>query len=292
MIRQCSSKPVLVSVTVKGRAEALVIYNVYTTDISYNGFTLTVEAASDYGLFGNSSVAVWSSTAGQAKTLIWYPLQFVNGRASVRVNISNHGNYRGEYNCHAYVTDNRGTKKLYALTASVPTPVPKVTSASVTEVSALGYQVNANFDCPIGVSKAEMKTWTDKLGLGAAVTTNMTVNGSSVMSYVMTSAHQNKSGTYHSVIYLYDKAGNCVTRTLDVQIPEDLERVSGKPKITASCTQTSADHYRISFQYSTFFGVNAIRVATWTAENGQDDLVWRDINYNPSTKSGYIDLPA
>ena len=287
-----ASKPVLVSVTVKGAAEALVIYNVYTTDISYNGFTLTVEAASDYGLSGNSSVAVWSSTAGQAKTLIWYPLQFVNGRASVRVNISNHGNYRGEYNCHAYVTDNRGTKKLYALTASVPTPVPKITSASVTEVSALGYQVNANFDCPLGVSKAEMKTWTDKLGLGAAVTTNMTVNGSSVMSYVMTSAHQNKSGTYHSVIYLYDKAGNCVTRTLDVQIPEDLERVSGKPKITASCTQTSADHYRISFQYSTFFGVNAIRVATWTAENGQDDLVWRDINYNSSTMSGYIDLPA
>ena len=287
-----ASKPVLVSVTVKGAAEALVIYNVYTTDISYNGFTLTVEAASDYGLSGNSSVAVWSSTAGQAKTLIWYPLQFVNGRASVRVNISNHGNYRGEYNCHAYVTDNRGTKKLYALTASVPTPVPKITSASVTEVSALGYQINANFDCPLGVSKAEMKTWTDKLGLGAAVTTNMTVNGSSVMSYVMTSAHQNKSGTYHSVIYLYDKAGNCVTRTLDVQIPEDLEKVSGKPKITASCTQTSADHYRISFQYSTFFGVNAIRVATWTAENGQDDLVWRDINYNSSTMSGYIDLPA
>ena len=287
-----ASKPVLVSVTVKGAAEALVIYNVYTTDISYNGFTLTVEAASDYGLSGNSSVAVWSSTAGQAKTLIWYPLQFVNGRASVRVNISNHGNYRGEYNCHAYVTDNRGTKKLYALTASVPTPVPKITSASVTEVSALGYQVNANFDCPLGVSKAEMKTWTDKLGLGAAVTTNMTVNGSSVMSYVMTSAHQNKSGTYHSVIYLYDKAGNCVTRTLDVQIPEDLERESGKPQITASCTQTNSDNYRISFQYSTLFGVNAIRVATWTAENGQDDLVWRDINYNPSTKSGYIDLPA
>lgn len=152
--------------------------------------------------------------------------------------------------------------------------------------------MNANFDCPLGVSKAEMKTWTDKLGLGAAVTTNMMVNGSSVMSYVMTSAHQNKSGTYHSVIYLYDKAGNCVTRTLDVQIPEDLERVSGKPKITASCTQTSADNYRISFQYSTFFGVNAIRVATWTAENGQDDLVWRDINYNSSTMSGYIDLPA
>ena len=44
-----ASKPVLVSVTVKGAAEALVIYNVYTTDISYNGFTLTVEAASDYG---------------------------------------------------------------------------------------------------------------------------------------------------------------------------------------------------------------------------------------------------
>lgn len=287
-----ASKPVLVSVTVKGAAEALVIYNAYTTDISYNGFTLTVEAASDYGISGNSSVAVWSSTAGQAKTLIWYPLQFVNGRASVRVNISNHGNYRGEYNCHAYVTDNRGTKKLYALTASVPTPVPKITSASVTEVSALGYQVNANFDCPLGVSKAEMKTWTDKLGLGAAVTTNMTVNGSSVMAYVMTSAHQNKSGTYHSVIYLYDKAGNCVTRTLDVQIPEDLERESGKPQITASCTQTNSDNYRISFQYSTLFGVNAIRVATWTAENGQDDLVWRDINYNPSTKSGYIDLPA
>lgn len=277
-----ASKPVLVSVTVKGAAEALVIYNVYTTDISYNGFTLTVEAASDYGLSGNSSVAVWSSTAGQAKTLVWYPLQFVNGRASVRVNISNHGNYRGEYNCHAYVTDNRGTKKLYALTASVPTPVPKITSASVTEVSALGYQVNANFDCPLGVSKAEMKTWTDKLGLGAAVTTNMTVNGSSVMAYVMTSAHQNKSGTYHSVIYLYDKAGNCVTRTLDVQIPEDLERESGKPQITASCTQTNSDQIEASR------GISKVLMPTWTEANGQDDLVWHQASVSQNTATCYI----
>ena len=50
------------------------------------------------------------------------------------------------------------------------------------------------------------------------------------MSYVMTSAHQNKSGTYHSVIYLYDKAGNCVTRTLDVQIPEEFGESEWKAK--------------------------------------------------------------
>lgn len=287
-----ASEPALVSVTVKGAAEALVIYNAYTTDISYNGFTLTIEAASDYGLSGSSSVAVWSSTAGQAKTLIWYPLTFVNGQATVRVNISSHGNYRGEYNCHAYVTDNKGTKKLYALTASVPTPDPKITSASVTDVNVLGYQVRANFESPLGASRAELKTWNDKLGLEAIVTTNMTISGSTVTAYVQTSAHQKQSGTYHSVIYLYDKAGNCVTRTLDVQVPEDLDRDFAKPQITASCTQVNVDSYRISFQYDTYFGVSAIRVATWTEENGQDDLVWRNANYNASTKSGYIDLPS
>ena len=287
-----ASEPALVSVTVKGAAEALVIYNAYTTDISYSGFTFTVEAASDYGLSGSSSVAVWSSTAGQAKSLQWYPLTFVNGSATVRVDISKHGNYRGEYNCHAYVTDNKGTKKLYALTASVPTPVPKITSASVTDVNVFGYQVRANFESPLGASKAELKTWNDKLGSGAAVTTNMTISGSTVTAYVQTSAHQNQSGTYHSVIYLYDKAGNCVTRTLDVQVPEDLDRDLAKPQITASCTQVNNDSYRISFQYDTYFGVNAIRIATWTEENGQDDLVWRDVSYNASTKSGYIDLPA
>ena len=96
------------------------------------------------------------------------------------------------------------------------------------------------------------------------------------MAYVMTSAHQNKSGTYHSVIYLYDKAGNCVTRTLMFRFQRIWSEKAENRKITASCTQTNSDNYRISFQYSTLFGVNAIRVATWTAENGQDDLVWHN----------------
>ena len=226
-----ASKPVLVSVTVKGASEALVIYNAYTTDVSYTGFNVTVEAASDYGLSSGSSIAVWSSSGGQAKTLIWYPLHFSNGKATIRVNIASHGNWTGEYNCHAYVMDNKGTKKLYALTASVPARTPKITSASVTEVNLSGYQVSASFECPLGVSRAEMKTWTDRLGKESAVTKAMTVTGSKVSSQVLTSSYQNYGGTYHSVISVYDKAGNCATRTVDVQVPENVDVVpSQSPK--------------------------------------------------------------
>ena len=223
-----ASKPVLVSVTVKGTSEALVIYNAYTTDVSYTGFNVTVEAASDYGLSSGSSIAVWSSSGGQAKTLIWYPLHFSNGKATIRVNIASHGNWTGEYNCHAYVMDNKGTKKLYALTASVPVRTPKITSASVTEVNLSGYQVSASFECPLGVSRAEMKTWTDKLGKESAVTKAMTVSGSNVSAQVLTSSYQNYGGTYHSVISVYDKVGNCVTRTVDVQVPENLDATNSQ----------------------------------------------------------------
>lgn len=237
-----ASKPVLVSVTVKGVAEALVIYNSYATDISYTGFTVTVEAASDYGLSSSSSMAVWSSSGGQAKTLIWYPLHFANGKATVRVNIASHGNWSGEYNCHAYVTDNKGTKKLYALTASVPARTSKITSASVTDVSVSGYQVSANFECPLGVSRAEIKTWTDKLGETSAVTQKMTINGSKASAQILTSSHRNYGGTYHSVISVYDKGGNCATRTVDVQVPEDPDKKETETQPTTPAIYNGVDY--------------------------------------------------
>lgn len=287
-----ASEPALVSVTVKGVSEALVIYNSYITDLSYTGFTVTVEAASDYGLSSNSQIAVWSSSAGQANSLVWYPLHFSNGKASVRVNISNHGGWTGEYYCHAYVVDNMGTKKLYANTASVLSPNPQITEASVTEVGSLGYRINVNLNCPLGVSYAQVKTWNEKNGEKSAVITSMTLNGSSAYAYILTSDHKGIGGSYHSVVYLYDKAGNCTTRTLDVQVPEDLNKWERKPTITASYTQTGTNSYRILFQFRSYLGCKAVRIATWTEENGQDDLIWRDVSFNASSNSGYIDLPA
>ena len=287
-----ASKPVLVSVTVKSAAEALVIYNAYTSNISYSGFNLTVEASSDYGLSGNSTVAVWSSTAGQSKTLVWYPLHFVNGKATIRVNIANHGNWTGEYNCHAFVTDNIGTKKIYALTESVPTPDPKITKASVTEVSAIGYHIEADFECPRGFSVARVKTWSEKNGEKAAKTSAMVVSGAKGSIYIATGDHGGQSGTYHSVIYLYDAAGQCATRTIDIRIPEDLAKWERVPKITASCTGKTQKSYRISFSASSYMGCKSMRIASWTEENGQDDLVWRDVSFNVSSTSGYIDIPV
>ena len=287
-----ASEPVVVSVTVKGAADALVISNAYITDISYDGFTITVEAASDYGLSDSSQVAVWSSSAGQKKSLIWYPLQFSNGKASVHVNISDHGGWSGEYYCHSYVQDRAGARKLYACTASVPSPDPQITAATTSQVSAIGYHIQADFKCPRGISYAQVKTWSEKNGEASAVTTAMVVTGTKGSVYISTADHNGQSGTYHSVISLYDKAGQCGTRKIDVFVPEDLNKWERKPQITASCTSMTQDSYRISFSFTSYLGCRLAHIASWTEENGQDDLVWRDLTFDAATNSGYIDLPV
>lgn len=285
-----ASEPILVSVTVKGATDALVVSNAYITDISYTGFTVNVEASSEYGLSDQSQVAVWSSSAGQASSLIWYPLSFSNGKASVHVNIANHGGWSGEYYCHSYVMDQAGARKLYACTASVPSSDPQITKASVTEVSAVGYRIQVDWNCPRGFLNAEVRTWSEEKGKDYVLVATMSIDGNSNGSaYIGTADYDGHSGTYHSVIYLYDNAGGCTTRTIDVLIPEDLNKDRFAPTITASCTRKTKDSYRIAFSFHSYIGFRGVTVITQT----KDGTTWRDAAHiDLASSSGYIDIPV
>ena len=282
-----ASEEYLLDVTIKGITEALVISNIYATDISTSGFTLKVEASSDHGMAA-SKVGVWSTQNGQ-DDLVWYPITFANGVATVHISTANHKNNGGEYACHAYVKDNAGVQKIIAISATVPSSLPEITSASVTNVSALGYTVTCTFRCPNGISHVEMPTWTENEWQDDLIWHQAAVSGNTATFYVKTSEHKEEAGHYFTHIYVRDKAGNYVIRNVEVDIPEDTEKEKLVPEITnLKISDVTSSGYRVTVTIKSPAGISEVTMPTWTKKNDQDDLIWHKATVTGNTATFYV----
>lgn len=279
----------VVTVTVKGKAQSLVITNGYASNITSDGFTITYEARSDYGLSSASRVAVWSGENGQ-DDLIWYPLSFANGRATVNIRTANHKG-SGEYYAHGYVTDNGGTTKLFGITLTVPSAEPSFKSADVSNVSALGYDVSCSFSAPRGASRVTMLTWNDSEGKSKALASDAQLTGTAASLYIKTSDHGGRAGTYHTLITIYDGAGKTATRTVDVKVPEDTDKSKLVPKITSVKTSdvTSAG-YRVTVNFTSPISIKEVYMPTWTDNNGQDDIIWHRAEVGNNSATFYVKI--
>ena len=283
-----ASKDTIVSVTVKGRAEALTITNHYVSQVSTAGFYIIVEASSEYGLSGNSMVAVWSVTDGR-DDLHWYPLNFSNGTARVWIATKDHKNSTGEYNCHAYVRDNGGNTKLSAVIATVPSAAPKITSAKVSNITSDGYQVSCTFQCTNGVDQVLFPTWTRENGQDDLKWHRASVSGNTATFYVAVSEHKKEVGQYYTHIYVYDKTGQCAVRALNIVVPENTAPVNRDPAVkNIQITELSSSGYRITAEFTAPAGIHQVLIPTWTAKNGQDDIIWHRAQIDGNKATFYV----
>ncbi len=283
-----ASKDTIVSVTVKGRAEALKITNHYASQVSISGFYITLEASSDYGLSGTSSMAVWSVTGWQ-DDLQWYPLNFSNGTARVWIPVSAHKNSTGEYNCHAYIRDNGGNTKLSAITVTVPSSKPKIISANATAITTYGYRVTCTFDCPNGVQKVMLPSWTKKNGQDDLKWHQASVSGNTATLYIRSSVHNRETGQYYTHIYVYDKTGQYTIRSLSVVVPETTDPSKLLPTVkNVKTTELTSKGYRVSAEFSAPVGLKEVAVPTWTVKNGQDDLKWQKASISGNKATVYV----
>lgn len=286
-----ASKETVVSVNVASTADALVLSNVYITEYSSSGFTIIAEANSSYGMAA-SQAAVWSVEGGQ-DDMVWYPLTFNNGKASARVNISNHKYSSGEYMCHVYARDNAGSQKVFVATATVPTVLPEIISAEVTDVSALGYTVTCTFSCPNGLNYVTMPTWTDAHWQDDIRWYTAPVSGNTATLFIKTSDHNKEAGLYYTHVYVFDKLEKSAIRCLEIKIPEDLKPEKLVPKITkVETSEVTSSGYRVTAEFTSPAGVREVVMPTWTSKNGQDDLIWHHAEVSGNKATFYVKTSA
>jgi len=285
--RGLASKETVVSVTVDGVSEALVISNAYISGCSSSGFTIIAEADSSYGMAA-SRVAVWSTDGGQ-DDLIWYPMTFDEGSAAVRVNISAHNYDSGEYMCHVYARDNAGNQKVFSVIATVPTVLPEILSAEVTDVSALGYTVTCTFSCPNGLGYVMMPTWTDNDWQDDISWYTAPVSGNTASLFIKTADHNNEAGLYYTHIYVFDRLEKSALRCLEIKIPEDIEPEKLVPEIiSVEASDVTSNGYRVTAVFTSPAGVREVVMPTWTAKNAQDDLIWHLANVSGNKATFYV----
>lgn len=87
---------------------------------------------------------------------------------------------------------------------------PTITSASVSNVSSHGYDVNVVATDNVGVTKIRIGTWHDNMNIGNAVWQETTsINNGSATIHVSISDFDNAQNViYHTNVYAYDAAGN------------------------------------------------------------------------------------
>ena len=233
---------------------------------------------------GISSVryAVWTESNGQ-DDLKWYNGNCTDGNDYywARVNFADHKDEKGKYIIHMYAYDTAGKLTNPGITFVFPEIGPTVANVKVSNVSSAGYTITCNVSADVGVSRVQFPTWTDKDGqddIASEWWTNPkvkgTISGNTVTFRVNTSEHNREVGKYITHLYAYDSFGTA-TRVVvpTVEVPNPITNVA--------VTDIDELGFTITCDIDTAWGpISKVEFATWTDENGQDDIVWHQGAYS------------
>ena len=92
--------------TITKDGTAPVIQNVRVTDVTKDGYTVTCDVSDNVGVT-RVAFPTWTNADWQ-DDILWKDGSISNGKATFRVNISDHGNQRGEYLTYIYAYDAAG----------------------------------------------------------------------------------------------------------------------------------------------------------------------------------------
>ena len=129
--------------------------------------------------------------------------------------------------------------------------------------------------------RVQFPTWTEKDGqddLASEWWTNTkvkgTINGNTVTFRVNTSEHNREVGKYISHLYAYDLFGTATKVVVPtVEVPAPISNVA--------VTDINELGFTVTCDIDTAWGpISKVEFATWTDDNGQDDIVWHQGTYS------------
>lgn len=228
-------------------------------------------------------VAVWSDKNWQ-DDLVWYDASSSgNGNYVATYNISRHSYEQGKYYFDVYTYDGNGTGTCIASITGEFTTKAESVKASINNASGW-FRVDIS-GVEGAVSKVLVPVWhrADQKDLVwyEAVSNG---NGSYVISKNI--APQNyQSGLYYFDVYAVSPGG---TKTY----------IGGdSASFTVSASEVSLSEISKNMSYKLTVsdvvipgGVKSVKIAVWSAKDGQDDLVWYDASKSGNTYSINVDI--
>ena len=217
-------------------------------------FSVVISNVSDQNGILGVSVPIWSEKNGQ-DDIIWYnATRLSNGNYKVNVSLSDHKNERGLYNVHLYYVETNG--KLVGVggtTYTVPAKVEEThttTSHSLPDSGTYAFKERSSIKAEPRVASPELAYY----DAGMSVNYDKIVSGDGYqwLSYLS----YNGNRRYVAVAKL-DQQESKPSGTITI---ENLSNLGFDVHITNVSGGDKA--------------IQGVSVPVWTAQNGQDDLVW------------------
>ena len=168
------------------------------------------------------------------------------------------------------------------------TTPPTISSAYATQIDGDGYTAVAIFDDNVGVTRARFATWTAENGQDDLIWVDGYIEAGGKSAYVRIrfADHNNEPGVYITHAYAYDAAGNYTSKEIS------FVRDTTPPSITEyGIIETDSSGFTAYCCFADNADVSRVRFPTWTPwqgdNNGQDDLIWYEGNFNPDGKSAW-----
>ena len=217
-------------------------------------FSVVISNVSDQNGVLGVSVPIWSEKNGQ-DDIIWYnATRLSNGNYKVNVSLSDHKNERGLYNVHLYYVETNG--KLVGVggtTYTVPSKVEEThttTSHSLPDSGTYAFKERSSIKAEPRVASPELAYY----DAGMSVNYDKIVSGDGYqwLSYLS----YNGNRRYVAVAKLAQRESR-PSGTITI---ENLSNLGFDVHITNVSGGDKA--------------IQGVSVPVWTAQNGQDDLVW------------------
>jgi hypothetical protein len=267
------------------------IANAKISDITKDGYTVTCNISDNVGV-SRVEFPTWTPDNNGQDDLIWHQGVINGNTASYRVKISEHNNEtRCTYVTHIYAWDAAGNSSNVSAGSVYigdETP-PTISNVKVSDISADGYTVTCNVSDNIGVAKVEFPTWTpDNNGQDDLIWHQGTINGNTASYRVKISEHNNETKcTYVTHIYAWDAAGNVSNvGAVSVYMGDETPPAISNVKVT----DINEDGYTITCDVSDNIAVSRVEFPTWTAKDGQDDIIWHNGIINGNTASYIVNI--
>lgn len=249
------------------------------TDGKEMKYQLTAANAGSLGSVKTVQFATWSEEGGQ-DDIRWYNgNKGASGKWTATADIKNHKT-AGRYNVHVYVTLSNGSMKfLGSTTFTVSKPTLSVVSGGYDKGKGIFDVTITNVASVSGVEKIQIPVWCAKNQSDIKWYDAERQKNGSYKATVRMSNHGYSVGQYQ--VHTYITAGNGVmafggaAAAVDVTLP--------KVDITASDLDGNGTNYALRASNTDIFGaIRGVQFATWSVENGQDDIRWYSGTKNAS----------
>lgn len=256
-----------------------------TTSTSTGAFRINVTDVNLPDAVKQIRVAVWSNANGQ-DDLIWTNATRSGNTWSIDVDPASHNYETGIYNIHVYAQDTIGNwyavRCINHTISGTTVPQTFVTAAWDQGSGHLNITLS-NYRVPSNLKQIRFAVWSLENGQDDLVWYNGTQQSDGTFTYSVPLSRHATYGSYAIHCYATTTSGSSFVAGTGIDIP----------KITANASVTVTDNNTGNFRINVTdinapAAVSAMRIAVWSADNGQDDLIWTD-----ATKSGndwYIDV--